>query len=105
MSPAEEGGMGLQSLCFYIRRRTKSRNATVLPFGITVAFFMAVLRPFFKPDKNNEPAEKYKRAKILELAKQYNIQFIIDDSPANIEEFTKLGFLTLKPNVIFRDLK
>ena len=52
MSPAEEGGMGLQSLCFYIRRRTKSRNATVLPFGITVAFFMAVLRPFFKPDKN-----------------------------------------------------
>ena len=59
----------------------------------------------FKPDKSNEPAEKYKRAKILELAKQYNIQFIIDDSPANIEEFTKLGFLTLKPNVIFRDLK
>lgn len=59
----------------------------------------------FKPDKSNEPTEKYKREKILELAKQYNIQFIIDDSPANIEEFTKLGFLALKPNVIFRDLK
>lgn len=59
----------------------------------------------FKPDKNDEPTEKYKREKVLELAKQYNIQLIIDDSPANIDEFTKLGFLVLKPNVVFRDLK
>ena len=47
MSPAEEGGMGLQSLCFYIRRRTKSRNATVLPFGITVAFFYGCFTALF----------------------------------------------------------
>ena len=59
----------------------------------------------FKPDKNNDSTEKFKREKILELAKQYNIQFIIDDCPANIEEFTKLGFFTLTPNRIYKDLK
>ena len=59
----------------------------------------------FKPDKNNDSVEKFKKDKILELIKQYNIQLIIEDNPVIIEEFTKLGFLTLKPNTFFKDLK
>lgn len=52
----------------------------------------------FKPTKNNDTTEKYKKDKVNELAKQYNIQLIIEDCPAIIEEFTKLGFLVLSPN-------
>lgn len=58
----------------------------------------------FKPEKDNNPTEKFKREKVLELAKQYNIQLIIDDCPANIEEFTKLGFLVLSPNKEYREI-
>ena len=58
----------------------------------------------FKPEKDNNSTEKFKKEKILELAKQYNIQLIIDDCPANIEEFTKLGFLVLSPNKEYREL-
>ena len=59
----------------------------------------------FKPDRNMDPTEKFKKEKVLELAKQYNVQLIIDDCPKNIETFTQLGFLALTPNRIYKDLK
>lgn len=43
-------------------------------------------------------AEKYKRAKILEISKQYNVQLCIEDCPEIIKEFTELGLLVLSPN-------
>ena len=58
----------------------------------------------FKPDKDKGTTEKFKRDKVLELAKQYNIQLIVDDAPKNIEEFTKLGFLALTPNRIYKEV-
>ena len=59
----------------------------------------------FKSEKCKDVDEKYKRNKVLELAKQYNVELIIDDSPRNIKEFTELGFLTLQPNILYKDLK
>ena len=41
---------------------------------------------------------KYKRAKILELSKQYNIQLCIEDCPEIVKELTELGLLVLTPN-------
>lgn len=41
---------------------------------------------------------KYKREKVLELAKNYNIRLILEDCPDIIKEYTELGFLVLSPN-------
>lgn len=51
-----------------------------------------------KPSKCEKSNIIFKKEKILELAKQYNIQLIIEDHLEIIEEYTKLGFLVLKPN-------
>lgn len=44
------------------------------------------------------PAAKYKKARVLELAKQYNIQLCIEDCPDIIQMYTDLGLLVLVPN-------
>lgn len=59
----------------------------------------------FKPEKYMYPDHAYKKEKVLELAKQYNIELIVDDSPYNIKEFSELGFLALQPNIDYKDLK
>lgn len=46
----------------------------------------------------NLSGAKYKRAKIQELSKQYNIQFCIEDCPEIVEELTQMGILVLSPN-------
>lgn len=52
-----------------------------------------------RSDKESDlSGPKYKKAKILELSKQYNIQVIIEDCPEIIKEFTDLGLLVLSPN-------
>ena len=56
--------------------------------------FQLICRPS-KYDKSNAI---FKKEKVLELTKQYHIQLIIEDHPKIIEEYTKLGFLVLKPN-------
>lgn len=56
--------------------------------------FQLICRPS-KYDKSNAI---FKKEKVLELTKQYHIQLIIEDHPEIVEEYTKLGFLVLKPN-------
>ena len=56
--------------------------------------FQLICRPS-KCDKSNSI---FKKEKVLELAKQYHIQLIIEDHPEIVEEYTKLGFLVLRPN-------
>ncbi|MBQ3420722.1 MAG: hypothetical protein IJH34_03450, partial [Romboutsia sp.] len=51
-----------------------------------------------KPNKYSKNDIEFKKEKVLEITKQYNIQLIIEDFPEIIEEYTKLGFLVLSPN-------
>ena len=51
-----------------------------------------------KSPKCNKNDIIFKKEKILEIAKQYHIQLIIEDRPEIVKEYTKLGFLVLSPN-------
>lgn len=57
-----------------------------------------------REDKNNEPSAKFKKAKFLAIEKTYNIQLIVEDHPDVLEVINELGFTSLKPNTVFKQI-
>lgn len=58
-----------------------------------------------RDNKDFSPSAIYKQKKLADLTKNYNIQLIIEDHPEIVEVATRMGFLVLKPNTVWKDLK